>query len=70
MLPKPSQPTHQTISKPSSTQTQSPTHTHTSPLQMIIPEPVVETMVPESVQVTESEPSVTITVFEPNTYHK
>jgi len=51
-------PTHQTTSKHTSTQTQ-------SPLQMAIPEPVVETVVPESVQVTESEPSVTITVFEP-----
>jgi len=56
MLPKPQQ---------TSTQTQSPTHTHTSPLQMIIPEPVFETVVTESVQVTESEPSMSITVSEP-----
>jgi len=35
------------------------------PLQMILPEPVTETVVPASVQVTESEPSVTITVSEP-----
>jgi len=47
------------------TQTQSPSYTHTSPLQMILPEHVAETVVPESVQVTESEPSVTVTVSEP-----
>jgi len=41
-----------------------PEYTHTSPLQMILPEPVAETMIPESVQVTESEPSVTVTVPE------
>jgi len=62
------QPTHQTIPKHTSTSTQtlihSPTPTHTS-LQMVIPEPVIETVVPESVQVTESEPTVTITVSEP-----
>jgi len=66
---QPPQPTHQTTPEPSSTQTQTqtstPTQTHTSPLQMIIPEPIVETVVPESVQVTESESSVTITVSEP-----
>jgi len=45
--------THQTTPKHTSTQTQTQ-----STLQMVIPEPVVETVVPESVQVTESEPSV------------
>jgi len=53
---------HQTTPKHTSTQTQTQTQ---SPLQMAIPEPVVEKVVPESVQVTESEPSVTITVSEP-----
>jgi len=53
-------PSHQTIPKHTSTQTQTQ-----SPLQMAIPEPVVEIVVPESVPVTESEPSVTITVSEP-----
>jgi len=64
---QPPQLTHQTIPEPSSiqTQTKTPTQTHTSPLQMIIPEPVAEIVVPESVLVTESEPSVTITVSEP-----
>jgi len=62
---QPPQPTHQTTPEPSSTQTQTPTQTHTSPLQMIIPEPVAETVVPESIQVTESEPSVSITISEP-----
>jgi len=62
---QPPQPTHQITPEPSSTQTQTPTQTHASPLQMIIPEPVVETVVPESVQVTESELSVSITVSEP-----
>jgi len=56
------EPTHQTTPKHTSTQTQTQTQ---SPLQMAIPEPVVETVVLESVQVTESEPSVTITVSEP-----
>ena len=64
-----SQPIHQTTPEPSftlnQTQTQSPTNTHTIPLQMILPEPVVETVVPESVQVTESEPSMTVTVSKP-----
>jgi len=65
------QPIHQTTPEPSSTQTQtqtqtpSPTNTHTTTLQMILPEPVAETVVPESVHVTESEPSVTVTVSEP-----
>jgi len=63
------QTSHQTSPKhtstPTQTQTQSPSYIHTSPLQMILPEPVVETVVPESVQVTESEPSVTVTVSEP-----
>jgi len=59
------QPTHQTTPKQTSTSTPTQTQTQTSsPLQMAIPEPVVETVVPESVQVTESEPSVTITVSE------
>jgi len=62
---QPPQSSHQTTPEHTSTQTQSQTHTHTSPLQMILPEPVVETVVPEFVQVTESEPSVTITVSEP-----
>ena len=47
--------THQTSPKHTPTQTQTQTH---SPLQMAIPEPLVETVVLESVQVTESEPSV------------
>jgi len=55
-------PTHQTTPKQTLTSTPTQTQTQTSsPLQMAIPEPVVETVVPESVQVTESEPSVTIT---------
>jgi len=59
------QPTHETTPKQTSTSTQTQTQTQTSsPLQMAIPEPVVETVVPESVQVTESEPTVTITVSE------
>jgi len=53
---------HQTTPKHTSTQIQTQTQ---SPLQMAIPEPIVETVVPESVQVTESEPSMTITVSEP-----
>ena len=53
---QPPQPTQQTTPELSFFQTQTQTHTHTS--QMIIPEPVVETVVPESVQATESEPSV------------
>jgi len=61
---QPPQPTHQTNPEPSSTQTQTPTQTHSSPLQMIIPEPVVETVAAESVQVTESEPSVSLTISE------
>jgi len=61
---QPPQPSHQTTPEHTSTQTQSPSHTHTSPLQMILLEPVAETVVPESVQVTESEPSVRITVSE------
>ena len=56
-------PTHQTTPKHTSTPTPTQTQTQTqSPLQMAIPEPVVETVVPKSVQVTESEPSATITV--------
>jgi len=56
------QQTHQTTPKHTST----PTQTQTSPpLQIAIPEPVVETVVPESVQVTESEQTATITVSEP-----
>jgi len=62
---QPPQPSHQTTPEHISSQTSTPTHTHTSPLQMVLPEPVVEIVVPESVQVTESEPSVTITVSEP-----
>jgi len=62
---QPPQPSHQTTPEHTSTQTQSPSYTHTYPLQMILPEPVAETVVPESVQVTESEPSVIITVSEP-----
>ena len=46
-------------------QTSTPTSFYPIPLQMILPEPVAETVVPESVQVTESEPSVTVTVSEP-----
>jgi len=59
------QTSHQTTPEHTSTQTQSPSYIHTSPLQMIIPEYVLEIVVPESVQVTESEPSMTITVSEP-----
>jgi len=66
---QPPQTSHQTTPEPSSTQTQtqtqSPSYIHTSPLQMILPEPVAETVVPESIQVTEFEPSVTVTVSEP-----
>ena len=58
---QPPQPSHQTTPE----HTSNPTHTHTFPLQMILPEPVVETVVLESAQVAESEPSVTITVSEP-----
>jgi len=36
------------------------------PLQMILPEPVAETVAPESVPATESESPVTVTVSEPN----
>jgi len=56
---QPPQTTHQTSPE------QTSTPNYLIPLQMILPEPVVETVVPESVQVTESEPSVTITVSEP-----
>ena len=63
------QTSHQTSPKhtstPTQTQTQSPSYIHTSPLQMILPEPVAETVVLESVKVTESEPSVTVIVSEP-----
>ena len=45
-------PTHQTTPKHTSTQTQTQTQ---SPLQMAIPELVVEAVVPESVHVTDSE---------------
>jgi len=62
---QPPQTSHQTTPKHTSTQTQSPSYIHTSPLQIILPEPVAETVVPESVQVTEFEPSVTVTVSEP-----
>jgi len=62
---QPPQPSHQTTPEHTSTQTSTPTYIHTSPLQMIIPEYVVDTLAAESVHVTESEPSVTITVSEP-----
>jgi len=42
-----------------------PEFTHTSSLQMILSEPVAETVAPKSVQVTKSEPSVTVTVSKP-----
>jgi len=66
---QPPRTSHQTTPEHTSTQTHTqtstPTHNYTIPLQMILPEPVAETVVPECVQVTESEPSVTITVSEP-----
>ena len=66
---QPPQPSHQTTPEPSCTQIQTPTaiqtQTHTFTKQMIIPEPVVDTMVPESVLVTESEPSLSISVSQP-----
>ena len=62
---QPPQPSHQTTPEHTSTQTSTPTYIHTSPLQMIIPEYVVDTLAAESVHVTESEPSVTITVSKP-----
>jgi len=55
----------QTSHGTTSEQTSTPTSIYPIPLQMILPEPVAETVVPESVQVTESEPSVTVTVSEP-----
>jgi len=45
---------------------ETPSPNYFIPLQMILPEPVVETVVTESVQVTESESPVTVTVSEPN----
>jgi len=66
---QPRQTSHKTTPEHTSTQTHTqtftPTHNYTIPLQMILPEPVAETVVPESVQVTETEPSVTVTVSEP-----
>jgi len=56
---QPTQTTHQTSPE------QTSTHNYTIPLQMILPEPVDETVVPKSIQVTESEPSVIVTVSEP-----
>ena len=56
---QPPQPTHQTSPEHTST------HNYLIPVQLILPEPVAETVVPESVQVTESEPSVTVSVSEP-----
>jgi len=53
----------QTVSQTSPEETPSPNYF--IPLQMILPEPVAETVVPESVQVTESESTVTVTIFEP-----
>jgi len=53
----------QTVSQTSPEETPSPNYF--IPLQMILPEPVAETVVPESVQVTESESLVTVTVSEP-----
>jgi len=53
---QPPQTSHQTTPEHTSTQTHTqtatPTHNYTIPLQMILPEPVAETVVPESVQVT------------------
>jgi len=60
---QPPQTTHQTSPEHTSTQTSTPNYL--IPLQMILPEPVAETVVPKSVHVTESEPSVTVTVSEP-----
>jgi len=45
---------------------ETPSPNYFIPLQMILPEPVAETVVPESVQVTESESHVTVTVSEPS----
>ena len=44
---------------------ETPSPNYFIPLQIILPEPVAETVVPESVQVTESESPVTVTVSEP-----
>jgi len=52
---------HQT---PQTSPEETPSPNYFIPLQMILPEPVAETMVPESVQVTESESPVTVTVSE------
>ena len=62
---QPPQTSHHTTPEHTSTQTHTPTYNYTIPLQMILPEPVAETVVPESVQVTETESSVTVTVSEP-----
>jgi len=53
----------QKVSQTSPEETPSPNYF--IPLQMILPEPVAETVVPESVQVTEFESPVTVTISEP-----
>jgi len=60
---QPPQTTHQNSPEHTSTQTSTPNYL--IPLQMILPEPIAETVVPESVHVTESEPYVTVTFSEP-----
>jgi len=56
----------QTSHETTSEQTSTPTSIYPIPLQMILPEPVAETMVHESVQVTASEPSAIVTVPKPS----
>ena len=46
---------------PQTSPEETPSPNYFIPLQMILPEPVAETVVPESVQVTESEQTVTVT---------
>jgi len=55
---------NQQTPQPSPEETPSPNYFIT--LQMILPEPVAETVTPESVQVTESESPMTVTVSEPH----
>ena len=50
---------------PQTSPEETPSPNYFIPLQMILPEPVAETVAPESVQVTDSESPVTVTVSEP-----
>jgi len=50
---------------PQTSPEETPSPNYLIPLQIILPEPVAETVVPESVHVTESESPVTVTVSEP-----